>query len=149
MLLAAPRATAILLIVLGVAAAVLVLLGPAIFLPSREPFNRLMEFLEAGIGTERWVGVSRRRRADRYLHQRRILQSRRCSWSVADGCHTPPARTTAAVATRARPRRLTWELARTASLLGVHDMVWAWRHLNAAAMVPPHRPATGRLSAGT
>ncbi len=30
--------------------AVLVLLGPAIFLPNREPFNRLMEFLELVLG---------------------------------------------------------------------------------------------------
>ncbi len=43
---AAPRATAVPLIVMGVALAVLALLGPTIFLPSREPFNRLMEFLE-------------------------------------------------------------------------------------------------------
>ncbi len=47
---AAPRATAVPLIALGVAAAVLVLLGPVILLPNREPFNRLMEFLELVLG---------------------------------------------------------------------------------------------------
>jgi hypothetical protein len=36
--------------VLGAAAVVLVLLGPAIFLSSREPFNRLMEFLDLLLG---------------------------------------------------------------------------------------------------
>ncbi len=54
---AVPRATAVPLIALGVAAAVLVLLGPAIFLPSREPFSRLMEFLELVMGRS---GVDRR-----------------------------------------------------------------------------------------
>ncbi len=47
---AAPRATAMPLIALRVAAVVLLLLGPAISLPSREPFNRLMEFFELVLG---------------------------------------------------------------------------------------------------
>ena len=47
---AAPRATAVPLIVLGVALAVLAMLGPAIFMRDREPFNRLMEFLELVLG---------------------------------------------------------------------------------------------------
>jgi hypothetical protein len=45
----APRA-AMAPVVIGVAMAVLALLGPTIFLPSREPFNRLMEFLELVLG---------------------------------------------------------------------------------------------------
>jgi hypothetical protein len=44
-------------IVLGRSAVVLVLLGPAIFQPRREPFNRLMEFLELVMGRAR-VGWS-------------------------------------------------------------------------------------------
>jgi hypothetical protein len=50
---AAPRATVVPLIALGVAVVVLLLLGPAIFLPNREPFNRLMEFLELVLGRGR------------------------------------------------------------------------------------------------
>ena len=44
-----PRA-AVALVVIGVAPAVLALLGPTIFLRDREPFNRLMEFLELVLG---------------------------------------------------------------------------------------------------
>jgi hypothetical protein len=48
-LLSAPRA-ALAPVMMGVAVAVLALLGSTIFLPSREPFNRLMEFLELVLG---------------------------------------------------------------------------------------------------
>jgi hypothetical protein len=41
------------LVVIGVAAAVLALLGPAVFLRNREPFDRLMEFLELVLGRPR------------------------------------------------------------------------------------------------
>jgi hypothetical protein len=44
-----PRATMV-PVVLGVALAVLVLLGPTVFLRDREPFNRLMEFLDLVLG---------------------------------------------------------------------------------------------------
>jgi hypothetical protein len=47
--LAVPRA-AMAPLVIGVALAVLVLLGPTIYLRDREPFNRLMEFLELVLG---------------------------------------------------------------------------------------------------
>ncbi len=57
MLQAAPRATVVLPIALGGVVAVLVLLGTAILLPSREPFNRLTEFLEVVMGRG---GVGRR-----------------------------------------------------------------------------------------
>jgi hypothetical protein len=40
-------------VVLGVALAVLVLLAPAIFWRDREPFDRLMEFLELVLGRPR------------------------------------------------------------------------------------------------
>ena len=60
---AAPRVTAAPQIAFGVAAAVLVLLGPAIFLPSREPFDRLMEFLELPLGRG-GAGRRGRRRSD-------------------------------------------------------------------------------------
>jgi hypothetical protein len=49
----APRAVVVPLVVTGVALAVLVLLGPTIFLPGREPFYRLMEFLELVLGRPR------------------------------------------------------------------------------------------------
>jgi hypothetical protein len=50
--LSVPRA-AMAPVVLGVALAVLVLLGPTVFLRDREPFNRLMEFLELVLGRTR------------------------------------------------------------------------------------------------
>jgi hypothetical protein len=40
-------------VAIGVAAAVLVLLGPALFLRDREPFDRLMEVLELLLGRPR------------------------------------------------------------------------------------------------
>lgn len=43
---AAPRVATVPVLVIGVALAVLVMLGPTVFLPNREPFNRLMEFIE-------------------------------------------------------------------------------------------------------
>jgi hypothetical protein len=45
----APR-VAIAPMLIGVALAVLALLGPTIFLRDREPFNRLMEFVELVLG---------------------------------------------------------------------------------------------------
>lgn len=47
-----PRA-AILPVVVGVAAAVLILLGPTLYLRDREPFDRLLELLELVLGRSR------------------------------------------------------------------------------------------------
>jgi hypothetical protein len=49
---AAPRA-ALVPVVIGVALAVLALLGPTVFLRDPEPFNRLMEFVELVLGRPR------------------------------------------------------------------------------------------------